>query len=210
MILDLNLVGLSGIQVLERVQHDFPWVKVIILTGHSSLDTAIQALRLKAVDYLEKPVSPEELLSSIRRVLSESRSERPSRVAESRAAYGLDQEHKSDLSREARVFTLSNGIIVDCVRRMIKWNGQEITLTPIEGRLMTLFLNNHKQLLDHQVIVKEVYGYATSNTEAAKILRTAISRLKRKIGRVPGGMDWIENVRGSGYLLDLSPNWIVS
>jgi DNA-binding response OmpR family regulator len=44
------------------------------------------------------------------------------------------------------------------------------------------------------------------NEEAARILRPVVSRLRQKLEAVPGWNDWIKNVRGSGYVLDLSSN----
>jgi diguanylate cyclase (GGDEF)-like protein len=55
-ICDLDLPGLSGIEILRHARHIQPQAKVIILTGHGDLQTAIAALRLGAFDYLQKPL----------------------------------------------------------------------------------------------------------------------------------------------------------
>jgi DNA-binding NtrC family response regulator len=54
---DLRLPGMSGIGLLSRLKPKFPHMPVILVTGHSSLETAVEALRLGAADYLAKPLS---------------------------------------------------------------------------------------------------------------------------------------------------------
>jgi len=60
-ILDLNMPGLGGIQVLEQAKATSPETEFIILTGHATLDTAVEALRHGAFDYLTKPCRWAEL-----------------------------------------------------------------------------------------------------------------------------------------------------
>ena len=54
-LLDIKMPGLTGIEVLAKVRHASPETQVIIMTGHATVDTAVQALRLGAFDYLTKP-----------------------------------------------------------------------------------------------------------------------------------------------------------
>ncbi len=65
-IIDLLLPDISGMEVLKKFDpRQFPRVRKIILTGHASLESAIQALNIGADAYLVKPVSPEDLLKTI-------------------------------------------------------------------------------------------------------------------------------------------------
>ncbi|HET7219535.1 MAG TPA: sigma-54 dependent transcriptional regulator, partial [Vicinamibacterales bacterium] len=68
-LLDLRLGGTSGIDVLRRIRETSPSTDVIILTGHGSIDTAVDAIRLGAFDYLAKPCPLDELDVRIRRAL---------------------------------------------------------------------------------------------------------------------------------------------
>ncbi|RJQ45278.1 MAG: response regulator [Gaiellales bacterium] len=66
MILDLNMPGIDGMEVLRRVRRDYPAVRVIIHTGHGNdLDEA-EAWRLGVFDYLKKPVDIDYLVERIR------------------------------------------------------------------------------------------------------------------------------------------------
>ena len=66
--LDLNMPGLNGIEVITRAKELIPDCDSIVLTGKSSLDTAIAALRQGAFDYLTKPCKLVELQSLLKRV----------------------------------------------------------------------------------------------------------------------------------------------
>jgi DNA-binding NtrC family response regulator len=60
-LLDLKMPGLTGIEVLAKIRRISPETQVVILTGQASVDTAVQALRLGAFDYLTKPCKWAEL-----------------------------------------------------------------------------------------------------------------------------------------------------
>ncbi|HTY17848.1 MAG TPA: diguanylate cyclase [Myxococcota bacterium] len=70
---DLQLPGLSGSELLERVRRDHPGTDVILITAHASVDSAIAALRMGAADYVTKPVRPDDLGRLVRRTLERRR-----------------------------------------------------------------------------------------------------------------------------------------
>jgi len=59
--LDLRLGETSGLDLLPTLRQCAPWMRVVIVTAHSSIDSALDAIRAGAVDYLVKPCSPEQL-----------------------------------------------------------------------------------------------------------------------------------------------------
>lgn len=63
-ITDINMPGISGIELLEEIKEKYPDTEVIIITSFASLDTAVTALRLGAYDYLFKPFEDLELISA--------------------------------------------------------------------------------------------------------------------------------------------------
>ncbi|WP_458378576.1 sigma-54-dependent transcriptional regulator [Pseudomonas chlororaphis] len=66
---DVRMPGISGLELLKQVQQRDPDLPVILLTGHGDVPMAVEAMRDGAYDFLEKPFSPENLLSSLRRAL---------------------------------------------------------------------------------------------------------------------------------------------
>jgi DNA-binding response OmpR family regulator len=65
-VLDVKMPGVDGVEVLRRIKELAPLVEVIMLTGHSTLDTAILGLKLGAFDYLTKPCDINELKLKIK------------------------------------------------------------------------------------------------------------------------------------------------
>jgi DNA-binding NtrC family response regulator len=61
-VLDVKMPDMGGIEVLREIKNRHPLVEVIMLTGHASLEVAIQGMEAGAFDYLMKPVSMDELL----------------------------------------------------------------------------------------------------------------------------------------------------
>ena len=61
-VLDVKMPGMDGIQTLREIKKRFPLVEVVMLTGHASMEVAIEGMELGAFDYLMKPVDIDELL----------------------------------------------------------------------------------------------------------------------------------------------------
>ncbi len=66
-LLDLKMPGIDGKQVLERLKKEHKFLEVIILTGHGSIDSAVECTRLGALDYLPKPYELDNLLDVLKR-----------------------------------------------------------------------------------------------------------------------------------------------
>jgi len=60
-LLDLRMPGIDGMQVLERLSKDRPDVKIIIVTAHGTIDSAVEAMKQGAVDFIQKPFTPKEI-----------------------------------------------------------------------------------------------------------------------------------------------------
>lgn len=70
---DLMIPDLSGIELLKRIKSEWPDTEVIIITGYGTVKTAVDALKYGAYDYLEKPFTPEMLLSAVNRCLEKKK-----------------------------------------------------------------------------------------------------------------------------------------
>ncbi len=68
-ITDLRMEDVDGLEVLRMARRRYPVPATIVMTGHGSIDSAVDAMKLGASDYLTKPVDPSELLVIVERVL---------------------------------------------------------------------------------------------------------------------------------------------
>jgi DNA-binding response OmpR family regulator len=191
-IVDLRMPGMDGLEVVQVVNQVSPETEVILLTAFGSTETAIQALRLRIHDYLLKPASPTHVLASVKKGLM-----RRSARLRARSA-GTDPE----LEETPAQFTLKDGTVVDLSRRQIRHKGKTEHLTPAEGRLLRILMENSGKVFSHRELVLLVQGYDASQREAPEILRPLVSRLRHKLEAFPMLINRVASVRGTGYVYE--------
>jgi DNA-binding response OmpR family regulator len=189
MLLDLRMPGMSGLEVIKVMSQMSPDTEIIMLTAHGSMETAVEALRHRIHDYLLKPASPTQVLESVARGLSR----RNAKVELKRSAGTLDA---------APPGMQFDDVAVDLVRRLVSDGETTIQLTPAEGHLLKVFLENLGRVFTHRELVLLVQGYDVSQREAQEILRPLISRLRNKLEVFPSLHARIVSVRGTGYLFE--------
>jgi DNA-binding NtrC family response regulator len=69
LVADLRLPDVNGMDVIRKVRTDWPDTAVIVITGYPGVDTAVEAMKLGALDYLPKPFTEEELTEVINSAL---------------------------------------------------------------------------------------------------------------------------------------------
>src|SRR5437667_8211211 len=79
-LLDVWLPGIDGLEALSRLQASPHPPAVIMISGHGTIETAVRATKLGAFDFIEKPLSLEKILLSLRNALRQSKLEQQSRV----------------------------------------------------------------------------------------------------------------------------------
>jgi len=69
-LLDLHMPGVDGMEVLRRVRENRPDIRIIILTAYGTIELAVEAMKLGAVDFIQKPFVPEQIRERVARVMS--------------------------------------------------------------------------------------------------------------------------------------------
>jgi two-component system KDP operon response regulator KdpE len=172
-IIELMLPDGDGVQVCRRLR-EWSAMPVIVLSAVCDEEEQVRALEAGADDYLCKPFRPRELVARLRANLRRAEPERQE------PCLALD------------------GLEVDLAARMVRRDGREIHLTPIEFRLLAILVENRGRLLTHNALLQKVWGAAY--IDARQTLRTHVANLRRKIEPVDGG-PLIHTAHGVGYRL---------
>ncbi len=214
MFLDLSMPGMSGIDLLVKVHKRFPRMPVLILTAHAALETAIQAVRLGARDYLIKPVEPVLILARVKEILAER--EPPARtkkiVGELQAL--LTELQKIDgeavhpisatvdlASANSARFLKKGSFELDLHERHATLNGEYIPVAGIYFDYLVTLLRHAPKAVAYKTLVKESQGYDVTLIEARDLTRWRIHELRKVIEVDAGRPQYILNVRGTGYRL---------
>lgn len=213
-LLDLVMEGVGGIEVMREIKSHFPETVIVILTAHATVESAVEALRWGAYDYLLKPCSAEELEKTVReglrkRWMERRRVEILSRLEEGvRTLHAIAQGEESPppAREEGSPEVLEIGpLIIDQARYIVTWEGQPLELTSTEFAILSHLAGRAEQVVSCQSLIYEVYGYRCSENEARRVIRPHISRLRAKFEPDPRNPRYLLNVRGRGYKLSLHP-----
>jgi DNA-binding response OmpR family regulator len=230
-LVDLKLKGIGGTEVLAALRQQSPDTAVIMLTGHGSLETAVEALRQGAHDYLFKPCKTVELRESIRTGLLNRQRQLKQRdllqqlerqlvgsLREVRATIAEQPITPSsvaaieqfippslvieELPEEEARFLQRAGLIVDFMRHVITLDGHLLELSPTEFDLLAYLISEAPRVVPPQELVREVQGYDSEQWGARETMRYHIYRIRQKIKTAAGRANVIRTVRGVGYTIN--------
>ncbi len=102
LISDIVMPETNGLELLKMVKKQWPFVKVLMMTAYASIDTAVKAIRLGALDYLPKPFTPDELRASVDKALSGELMEAPVSEKERDAIEAIDVDIPFDKNEVAK------------------------------------------------------------------------------------------------------------
>jgi DNA-binding NtrC family response regulator len=83
-ILDVKMPGMDGIETLRAIKAKYPLVEVVMLTGHATVESAIDGMKMGALDYLMKPCDMEILMAKVEEAKTK-KSKHEEKIAEARA-----------------------------------------------------------------------------------------------------------------------------
>jgi DNA-binding response OmpR family regulator len=173
-VLDVSMPELDGWQTLERIR-DLSDVPVLMLTARGDELERVRGLQAGADDYVVKPFGRQELLARVQAILRRA-SARPADASESYA-----DEH----------------VEIDFGQRAVRYDGRDVSLTPLEFKLLTAFVRHPRQVLSRDQLLDQVWGdaYGVSGDQ----VKLYVGYLRRKLDPNSPESAPIETVRGFGY-----------
>ena len=96
-ITDLKMPGMNGMELLQEAIAKYPQIQIVLISAHGTVDNAVEAMKLGAVDFLQKPFTPKELRNLVYRVLETEESKDESEYQSSlRSAKKLARKRQFD------------------------------------------------------------------------------------------------------------------
>ncbi len=212
MVLDLKMPGMDGLEVTEAVQKESPGTVIILLTAFGRLETAIQAIRQGAHDYLLKPCPIPEILGSVRKGLTKRQQEQQRQhlvsqlqrtLSELVTVEGAEVVEETVSSQPSRFIQIRD-VVVDRQKHVVMLQGRPLDLTPTEFKILVCLMETPDQVWSPQELVQRAQGYETDAWGARAIVRVHIRRLRKKMETDPSAPRYILNVRGVGYMFSSS------
>jgi DNA-binding response OmpR family regulator len=199
-ILDIQMPGTSGIELLAVIKERWPHTAVILLTGQGTLETAMTAVRQNAFDYLLKPAQPEAIRDALSRALADGRRQRQQAALLDNLRDGLRQLEADAPAPPPTPGRLRLGnITIDPARREVTRDGEPISLTPTEYKLLLTLIERDGAVIGYAALVREVLDYAAELPEAKELIKRHIFTLRQKIEADSSQPVLIVNARGVGY-----------
>ncbi|MCU0724217.1 MAG: response regulator [Planctomycetes bacterium] len=174
-LLDLMLPGIDGLEVCRRLRADEVTrdIPIVMVTAKGEESDVVLGLGLGADDYIVKPFSPRELVARVKAVLRR----------------GPIREGKTGPERIAR-----EGLLIDVARHELKVDGQPVTLTATEMRLLHFLAGHPGRVFTRDHLLSRVIGEHAVVVD--RNIDVHVGSIRRKLGDY---RDLIETVRGVGY-----------
>ena len=172
-LLDLNLPGVSGLEVLENAMEYDSNLKVMILTSRGDVDTKVQGLDLGAMDYMVKPFDFVELEARIRSILRRS------------------------FKVESKVLEVGD-LSFDTVKRVLYAGKNAVVLTRKETLMIEYLMRNSDRIVSAEELFEQAWD--TELEFQSNSLRVHLTTLRKKI-KDELGYNPIQNRIGEGYFI---------
>lgn len=215
---DIRMPDMSGLDLLKTVHAKFPDLPVILFTAQPDLNSAVEAVRSGATDYLLKPLKPQAVLDRTQAVLEKSQKERRKReiqrqIDSLQAELNSLEKGKGDetgISKPEQVMASSDryfkcgSLILDLYAQRVTMDERAVDLPPTSFDYLLVLARHSPNVVDYKTLVSEAQGYETDTHEAQELTKWHIHHMRQAIEPDPRKPVHVINVRGTGYRLIMS------
>ena len=208
--MDLRMPGIAGLDALKIIHASYPNLPVILFTAQPDLNSAVEALRNGATDYLLKPLKPQAVIERAQSILENQQKENRKREITSQIE-ALQAELKSlstgqtgplqtaSLTKDR--FIKRGALVLDLHKRCLVINEQNITIPPTSFNYLLVLARHSPNVVNYQTLVAEAQGYQADIREAQELTKWHIHQLRQAIEQDVHAPSFLINVRGTGYRL---------
>ena len=176
-LLDLGLPDMDGLDIIQQTRR-WSSLPIIVISARTQEREKVAALDAGADDYITKPFGTDELLARIRTAIRHS------------------NKIMTDSMNNNRPYS-AKGLTVDFDKRLVTVYGNEIHLTRVEYKIVSMLAKNSGKVITYSSLIDQVWGpYADDNN---RILRVNMANIRRKLEKNPGEPVYIFTELGIGY-----------
>jgi two-component system, OmpR family, alkaline phosphatase synthesis response regulator PhoP len=212
--LDIRMPDMNGLEVLQMIHAKSPDLPVILLTAQPDLNSAVEALRRGAMDYLLKPLKPQTIIDRTRSILVNKQKERRKRELQ-RQIEGLQAELNALENEELPApdqalqhtnvsddrFLKRGTLMLDMHTHRVTINNRAINLSPTSFDYLLVLARHTPNVVDYQTLVSEAQGFDTDPREAQELTKWHIHHIRQALEPDTRNPIYVINVRGIGYRL---------
>jgi DNA-binding response OmpR family regulator len=207
---DLRMPGIAGMDALKLIHASYPNLPVVLFTAQPDLNSAVEALRNGATDYLLKPLKPQAVIERAQSILANQHTENRKREIALQIE-ALQMELKSlttgqtgplqaaSLGKDR--FLKRGALVLDLHKRRLLINEQTINIPPTSFDYLLVLARHSPSVVNYQTLVAEAQGYQADAREAQELTKWHIHQLRQVIEQDARNPSYLINVRGSGYRL---------
>lgn len=210
---DLRMPGIHGLDALKLITANYPLLPVILFTAQPDVNSAVEALRHGATDYLLKPLKPEVLIERTRAILLEQQKEkRKNEILQQIEALqnelkSIENGHPSEdtltlpETKSTERYLTCGKLGIDLHTRRVSINEEIINLPPTSFDYLLVLARHTPNVVDYQTLVAEAQGYHADFREAQELTKWHIHQLRQALEKDTRNPAHLINVRGTGYRL---------
>jgi two-component system alkaline phosphatase synthesis response regulator PhoP len=208
--MDLRMPGMPGMDALKLIHASFPNLPVVLFTAQPDLNSAVEALRNGATDYLLKPLKPQAVIERAQSILASQQKENRKREIALQIE-ALQMELKSLTSGQTGPlqaaslgkdrFLKRGTLVLDLHKRRLLINEQTISIPPTSFDYLLVLARHSPSVVSYQTLVAEAQGYQADAREAQELTKWHIHQLRQAIEQDAHAPSYLINVRGAGYRL---------
>lgn len=207
---DLRMPGIAGMDALKLIHANYPNLPVVLFTAQPDLNSAVDALRNGATDYLLKPLKPQAVIERAQSILANQQKENRKREIALQIE-ALQMELKSLTSGQTGPlqaaslgkdrFLKRGEFVLDLHKRRLLINEQTINIPPTSFDYLLVLARHSPNVVNYQTLVAEAQGYQADAREAQELTKWHIHQLRQVIEQDARNPSYLINVRGTGYRL---------